>query len=99
MKNKGVIVVAIILILTLLVSILPGRSPVEAADSYMAIIPEVLHAGSTEELPLALFKREELIPGEVEVALLKKGEEILQAFTWLGNWVFGFGAAVLCTIY
>ena len=77
MKNKGVIVVAIILILTLLVSILPGRASVEAADSYMAIIPKVVHAGSTEELSLALFRGEELIPGGVEGAMLKEGEEIL----------------------
>ena len=79
MKFKGFTIVALILVLSLLVLMVPILPrPAEAADSYMAIIPKVLHSGSAEELSLALFRGEELIPGKVEVALLKEGEEILK---------------------
>jgi CD109 antigen len=66
------------LILALLVSIMPACRIAEAAESYMAIMPQVLHANSTEEVSLALFEGENLIPGKVEVALLKEGREILR---------------------
>ena len=66
------------LILALLVSIMPACRIAEAAESYMAIIPKVLQANSTEEVSLALFKGENLISGTVEVALLKENEEILR---------------------
>jgi len=70
-------IIALVLITALLVTMLPACQAVFAAESYMAIIPEVLHSGQTEELSLALFEGDRLVPGDVEVALLSEGEEIL----------------------
>lgn len=78
MATKAFTTIILILVLTLLISIMPGCQPVEAAESYLAVIPKVLHSGGTEALSVTLFKGERLMSGEVEVALLKEGEEILK---------------------
>jgi CD109 antigen len=70
-------VLALVLIMALLVTMLPACQTVFAAESYMAVIPEVLHSGQTEEISLALFQGDELAAGDVEVTLLSAGEEIL----------------------
>ncbi len=70
-------VLAIGLILALLASAVPGCRPTFAAESYLAVVPKVLHSGSTEALSVALFRGDSLIPGKVEVTLLKEGQEIV----------------------
>ena len=57
---------------------MPGCGNVEAAESYMAVIPKTLHSSGTEEISVALFKGGRLIRGDVEVSLLKDGTEILK---------------------
>ncbi len=78
MKSRWFTGMVLILVAILLVSIMPGCRPAEAAESYMAIIPKVLHSGGTEELSIALFKGEKLIQGDVEVTLLKEGDKVLK---------------------
>ncbi|UCH42174.1 MAG: hypothetical protein JSW16_04940, partial [Dehalococcoidales bacterium] len=67
MKTKLFPVVISFLILALTVSVLPGCGPVETAEGYMAIIPKVLHSGSTESLSLSLFSEGKLVSDRVEV--------------------------------
>jgi len=80
MKSKVLIATVFILILTLFAPAISGcyfpYRPIEAAESYMAIIPKVLHSGSTEALSLSLFSDGRPVRDRVEVALLKDGEEI-----------------------
>ena len=76
MRLKALKAITFMLILTLLFTIVPSCRPVYAAESYLAVIPKVLHSGHTEELSIALFKGESLISGNVEVSLLKDGAEI-----------------------
>ncbi len=77
MKLKHIRATAVILILTILATIMPGCIyPAEAAENYVAVMPKVLHSGSTEGLSLTLLKGDRLIPGDVEVALLKQGKEV-----------------------
>lgn len=71
-------IIASILILALLATMIPSCNPVFAAESYLAIIPKVLHSGQTEELSLALFSGDNLASGKVEVALLDDGAEIFK---------------------
>ena len=73
MKLKRLKLLSFTLILALLATILPACSPVFVAESYMALIPEVLHSGQTEEISLALFNGENLASGGVEVILLDTG--------------------------
>ncbi|MFC1846743.1 alpha-2-macroglobulin family protein [Chloroflexota bacterium] len=78
MKFKIIKLLSFTLILALLATMLPACSPVFAAESYMALIPEVLHSGQTEEISLALFNGENPASGNVEVVLLDDGKEILK---------------------
>ncbi len=71
-------VIAPILILVLLVTMVPSCRPVFAAESYLAVIPKVLHSGQTEELSLALFSGDKPASGNVEIALLDEGKEIFK---------------------
>jgi len=71
-------VIAPILILVLLVTMVPSCRPVFAAESYLAVIPKVLHSGQAEELSLALFNGDKPASGNVEVALLDEGREIFK---------------------
>ena len=71
-------VIASILILALLATMIPSCRPVFTAESYLAVIPKVLHSGQTEELSLALFSGDKLASGKVEVALLDDGAEIFK---------------------
>ncbi|HEX78838.1 MAG TPA: hypothetical protein G4O19_01625, partial [Dehalococcoidia bacterium] len=70
-------ILALFLIMALLVTMLPACTPVFTAESYMAVIPGVLHSGQTEEVSLALFEGDRLVSGDVEISLLSDGEEIL----------------------
>ena len=76
MRFKRFKAISFILILTLLVTMIPACSPILASESYLAVIPKVLHSGQTQELSLALFSGDSLASGDVEVALLKEGAEI-----------------------
>jgi CD109 antigen len=70
---------AILLMTALVVSILPGCTPVAEADSYMAIVPKVLRAGAQEAVSLTLFAGDEPGSSNVEVALLDDGREVAKA--------------------
>ncbi|MEE9583321.1 MAG: MG2 domain-containing protein, partial [Dehalococcoidales bacterium] len=78
MSLKWLTLLGAVLVLIIFASIMPGCRPAEAAESYIAVVPKVLHSGSREGISLTLLKGEKLIAGEVEVALLKQGEEILK---------------------
>jgi CD109 antigen len=58
---------------------LPGCiGTAEAVESYVAVAPRVLQAGSQEAVSLALFGAEGLTSGTVEVALLKDGQQLVR---------------------
>ena len=58
MKPKALVIVGVILVLTVFTSVALGCSyPAEAADSYVAIIPKILHSGSTEAFSLSLLMK------------------------------------------
>ncbi len=78
MTTKGLRTLVIILVFALLASIIPACQPVFAAESYLAVVSRVLHSGGSESISLALFKGDNLVPGEVEVTLLKEGREVLK---------------------
>jgi len=77
MRSKIFIAITFALVLSLFASVVPGCThPTEAADSYVAIIPKVLHSGSTAALSLSLFSEGRPVRDRVEVALFKEGVEI-----------------------
>ena len=77
MKSKTFTAVIVMLVLAPFSTIIPGCAcPSEAADSYMAIVPKVLHSGGTETLSMSLFSEGRPVRDRVEIALLSEGEEI-----------------------
>jgi len=77
MKPKGLFTLSIFLVISLIVSILPGCSPSITGDNYMAIVPKILHSGGTESISLALFQDGKLVKGNVEVTLLRDNQEVV----------------------
>jgi CD109 antigen len=77
MKFKWFTSVTFVIVLTLFVSIIPSCSPAEPVESYIAVVPKVLHSGGKEGVSLTLLNAQRLITGKVEVALLKEGKEIV----------------------
>ncbi|MCJ7522003.1 MAG: MG2 domain-containing protein, partial [Dehalococcoidia bacterium] len=79
MRSKISVAVAVVFILALLGSMLPGCTrTAEAVESYVAVVPRVLQAGGQEAVSLTLFGEEGLTSGRVEVALLSDGQEVLR---------------------
>jgi hypothetical protein len=79
MRSKISVAVAVVFILALLGSMLPGCTrTAEAVESYVAVVPRVLQSGGQEAVSLALFGEEGLTSGRVEVALLCDGQEVLR---------------------
>ena len=57
--------------------VVPGCScRVEAAESYMAVIPRVLQSDSTETLSISLFSEGKPVKDNIEITLLDDGQEI-----------------------
>ncbi|UCD09148.1 MAG: hypothetical protein JSU79_00440, partial [Dehalococcoidales bacterium] len=57
--------------------IIPGCTcRVEAAESYMAVIPRVLQSDSTETLSVSLFSEGRPVKDNIEITLLDDGQEI-----------------------
>jgi len=84
MRSTGLVGIAFILILVLAIA-----APIAAVfmdsgggggkvESYMAVVPKVLHAGGQEAVSLALFDKSGLTSDNVQLALLKDGNQVLQ---------------------
>jgi CD109 antigen len=79
MRRKQFIGITLVLVAALLIPMAACCcQPAQAAESYVAIVPSTLHSGSTEAVSLSLFSGDRLIPGRVEVALLKDKEVLVK---------------------
>ena len=83
MRSTGLVGIAFILIMVLAIAAPIGAVFTENAgggqvESYMAVVPKVLHAGGQESISLALFNGSGLTSDRVEVALLKDGKQVLR---------------------
>ena len=80
MRSLVMKLAGVILLLVMVIGALPSCSkPAEAADSYVAVVPEVLHSGRTEAISLALFAGDSMVKNTVEVRLLQNNKEIASA--------------------
>ncbi|MDP2920059.1 MAG: alpha-2-macroglobulin family protein, partial [Dehalococcoidia bacterium] len=76
MSHRFLKIISFVAVIATIVAILPACKPVQAASSYVAIVPKVLHSGRTEAISLALFAGDKLVKDNVEVTLLKDGKRI-----------------------
>jgi len=83
MRSTGLVGIAFILILLLAIvapiaAVFTEKEGGGKVESYMAVVPKVLHAGGQEAVSLALFDRSGLTSDNVELALLKDGNRVVQ---------------------
>jgi len=76
--KSGKWLVFVILSLLMVLPIIPAcGQKAQAAESYVALVPKVLHAGEKESVSLSLFHGDGLTTGKVEVTLVKDGNTIV----------------------
>ena len=76
MRNIWVKISALLLTVIITATVLPACAKPTPADSYVAILPDVLHSGRTEALSLSLLSSGQFVRDNIEVTLLKDGREI-----------------------
>jgi len=76
MKSRLFQAIGVITAIATIMAILPACKPAQAASSYVAVLPKVLHSGRTEAISLALFAGDKLVKDTVEVTLLKDNKKI-----------------------
>ncbi len=79
MKSRRFIATTAILIVAFLAPILPSCAPAEAVESYTAVIPAILQAGSKQAVSVTLLKGNQPVTGKVELTLLNDRNEISKA--------------------
>lgn len=76
--KSGKWLVFVVLSLLLVLPIIPAcGQKAQAAESYVALVPKVLHAGEKESVSLSLFHNDSLVTGKVEVTLVKDGNTVV----------------------
>jgi len=83
MRSTGLVGIAFILVLVLAIvapiaAVFTENSGGGKVESYMAVVPKILHSGGQEAVSLALFGNSGLTSDNVELALLKDGNQVLQ---------------------
>ena len=81
MRNIWLKLSALALAVIIVVTILPACNcrEVSAADSYVAIVPGVLHSGRAEAVSLSLLSGSRFVKDNIEVSLLKDGRKVTSA--------------------
>lgn len=79
MKKILLKITALLVAVVSILMALPACEPSIPADSYMAVVPTVLHSGTMQAIALTLFSGDQLVRGSVEVSLLKDGKKVAGA--------------------
>ena len=81
MKKVWLKISTLAIAVIIVVTVLPACTcqQVSAADSYVAIVPDVLHSGRAESVSLSLLSGGKLVKDNIEVTLLKDNKKITSA--------------------
>ncbi|MCX6003811.1 MAG: MG2 domain-containing protein [Chloroflexi bacterium] len=79
MRRIWLKIATLILVGITMATVLPACQKISAADSYVAIVPSILHSGRAEAISLSLLNSGQLVKDIVEVTLLKDGQKITSA--------------------
>lgn len=79
MRNVRFKIAALVFAIITAVMLLPACQKVSAADSYVAIVPGVLHIGRAESVSLSLLNSGQPVKDYIEVVLLKDGKKVTSA--------------------
>ena len=83
MRCTGLVGIAFILILVVAIAapiatVFTDSGGGGQVESYMAVVPKILHAGGQEAVSLALFDGSGLTSDNVELSLLKDGNRVVR---------------------
>ena len=76
MRNKWFKIISAAFAVITLVMVLPACQKITASDSYVAIVPDVLHIGRAEAVSLSLLKAGKPVTDVIDVILLKDGKKV-----------------------
>ena len=76
MKNRFLSILCILMAIVTMITLLPGCTPIVAANNYLAVVPSIMHSGRSEAISLSLFSGDTLVKDNVEVTLLKDGQKV-----------------------
>ena len=77
MKNIWLKISALVLTAVIIVAAFPAcQKPTLAVDSYIAILPEVLHSGRVESISISLLNGDNLVQDDIEVNLFKGNKKV-----------------------
>ena len=76
MRKTWVKISALLLVMIFVVTALPACKKAVAADSYLAVVPNVLHIGRAEAVAISLLGGSQPAKDNIEVTLLKDGKKI-----------------------
>ncbi|MFH1483657.1 MAG: MG2 domain-containing protein, partial [Chloroflexota bacterium] len=79
MKHRLIRAAGLLMVVAFVFELLSACRPVQAASSYVAIVPKVLHSGRTEAISLALFAGDKMVRDNIEITLLKDGTKVASA--------------------
>ena len=79
MRNIWLKISALALAVIIVATVLPACQKVSAADSYVAIVPDVLHSGRAEAVSLSLLSGGQFVKDNIEVTLLKDDKKVTSA--------------------
>jgi len=77
MRNILLKISALVLTIVIMITAFPAcQKPTLAVDSYIAILPEVLHSGRVESISISLLNGDKLVQDEIEVNLFKDNRKV-----------------------
>lgn len=77
MRNTWLKILALILTIVIMITAFPAcQKPTLAVDSYIAILPEVLHSGRIESISISLLNGDNLVQDDIEVNLFKGNKKV-----------------------
>ena len=79
MRDIWLRISALALAVIILATVLPACQKALAADSYVAIVPDVLHSGRAEAVSLSLLSGGQFVKDNIEVTLLKDDKKVTSA--------------------
>lgn len=79
MKIRWFKTLSLVLAVITVFMVLPACQKVAAADSYVAIVPDVLHIGRAETVSISLLSNSGVVKDTVQVILLKDGKKVTSA--------------------
>ena len=80
MRNIRLKISALVLTIVIMITAFPAcQKPTLAVDSYIAILPEILHSGRVESISISLLNGDKLVEDDIEISLFKDSKKVVSS--------------------